>query len=68
MSQADHSVGLCAQCAWCHRINTAHGSTFFLCRRAETDPAFTRYPRLPVVRCDGFVPAGVPKGAPARSK
>ncbi len=27
---------------------------FLLCRRSITDPAFPRYPRLPVVECAGF--------------
>jgi hypothetical protein len=27
---------------------------FFLCRLSATDPRFPKYPRLPVLRCDGF--------------
>jgi hypothetical protein len=27
---------------------------FSLCERSRTDPAFPRYPRLPVVECSGF--------------
>jgi hypothetical protein len=29
------------------------GSHFWRCERAETDPHFLRYPRLPVVKCKG---------------
>jgi hypothetical protein len=35
---------------------TARGSTFWLCRLAETDHRYPRYPTLPVVRCAGFEP------------
>lgn len=54
----DPRAGLCAVCAYCQSIRSARGSVFFLCRRAENDPQYNRYPRLPVVRCDGF--AGTP--------
>jgi hypothetical protein len=30
---------------------------FWLCRRSETDPAFPRYPALPVLACTGYEPA-----------
>jgi len=50
----DPAVGLCAQCLHSQRIRTARGSTFYLCRRAAIDPAFSRYPNLPVVQCAGF--------------
>jgi hypothetical protein len=31
-------------------------SRFWLCELSRTDPRFPRYPRLPVLRCDGFQP------------
>jgi 3-isopropylmalate/(R)-2-methylmalate dehydratase large subunit len=37
-------------------ITSARGSTFYLCRMSFADPAFPRYPPLPVVTCGGFVP------------
>lgn len=49
----DPAVGLCACCRFGHRIVSARGSVFFLCRRAAADPAYVRYPRLPVIRCLG---------------
>ncbi|HZR80120.1 MAG TPA: hypothetical protein VFD92_03400 [Candidatus Binatia bacterium] len=52
--------GLCAGCAHARRIASARGSTFWLCGLAERDPAFPRYPRLPVVACRGWVPAEPP--------
>jgi len=29
---------------------------FRLCERSATDPAYPRYPALPVLRCPGFEP------------
>ena len=37
------------------------GSVFVLCERSRVDPAFPRYPRLPVLACSGFDPAGGPR-------
>lgn len=54
MADAESAAGLCARCRQCRRITNARGSTFFRCHRAETDPAFARYPRLPVRTCLGF--------------
>jgi hypothetical protein len=50
----DPQVGLCAACAHCRRLTSARSSTFYLCRRAEEDPAYRRYPSLPVLRCPGY--------------
>ena len=36
------------------RIESRRGSAFYLCGRAETDPAYARYPRLPVRECPGY--------------
>ena len=48
--------GLCGNCRMARRITTAKGSTFFYCTRADADPAYVRYPRLPVLACPGFSP------------
>ena len=50
--QAD--AGLCAACAHVQIITSSRGSTFYLCRLAAVDPRFPRYPRLPVLKCEGF--------------
>ena len=47
-------VGLCAECAHGRRVVSGRGSVFWLCRRADGDSAFPRYPRLPVLRCAGY--------------
>jgi len=47
-------IGLCAACRHVRIVQSAHGSTFYLCRLAETDARFARYPRLPVMKCAGY--------------
>ena len=50
-------IGLCLTCRHVRVVQNAHSSTFYLCRRAEDDARFARYPRLPVLRCAGYEPA-----------
>jgi hypothetical protein len=47
-------IGLCAACRHSRVVQSARGSTFYLCRRAESDARFAKYPRLPVLRCAGY--------------
>jgi hypothetical protein len=35
-------------------VRNTRGSTFSLCRRSRVDPAYPRYPRLPVLECPGY--------------
>lgn len=44
--------GLCRTCE--HLRFAASRSVFVRCGLADTDPAFPRYPPLPVVRCAGY--------------
>jgi hypothetical protein len=46
--------GLCPECAFARRIESARGSQFVLCERSRTDAAFPKYPRLPVIACEGY--------------
>ncbi len=46
-------AGLCETCAHLQVVRNTRGSTFFLCRRSREDPAYPRYPRLPVLECRG---------------
>ena len=50
--------GLCGACHHGRRIETVRGSVFWLCDRSATDPAYPRYPSLPVLACPGFEPTG----------
>jgi hypothetical protein len=45
--------GLCATCVHL-RLIASPRSVFVRCGLAATDPAFPRYPALPVVRCAGY--------------
>jgi len=46
-------AGLCANCVHARRIESARGSIFYLCGRSASDPAFPKYPQLPVIECAG---------------
>jgi hypothetical protein len=54
----DRRVGLCADCSRVRVIQSARGSEFYLCQRAEQDARFAKYPRLPVLACGGFEAQG----------
>lgn len=47
-------AGLCADCLHAKRIVSAKGSVFWLCGLSEQDPRFPKYPRLPVLACEGY--------------
>jgi hypothetical protein len=47
-------IGLCLNCAHARKIDSARGSSFYLCALSESDPAFPKYPRLPVIQCSGY--------------
>lgn len=59
--------GLCRACRNSRLVRSARGSTFWLCELSRVDPAFPRYPPLPVVRCSGFTVAVVDRGADAQA-
>ena len=50
------SIGLCATCLHMREIVSDRGSVFYRCSLADADPAFPKYPRLPVLKCSGFQP------------
>lgn len=43
--------GLCPGCAHVRFVRSGKGSTFLLCRKAETDPRYPKYPPQPVRSC-----------------
>ena len=50
-------AGLCDSCSHQQIIRNTRGSEFSLCLRSRSEPErFARYPRLPVLRCDGWEP------------
>ncbi|HVR97855.1 MAG TPA: hypothetical protein VMW27_14650 [Thermoanaerobaculia bacterium] len=48
-------AGLCASCVHL-RVVASKRSVFVRCGLAEVDPAFPKYPRLPVMACPGYTP------------
>ena len=48
-------IGLCASCENVRRITSDRGSQFYLCELSKTDPRFPKYPRLPVLKCSGYI-------------
>jgi hypothetical protein len=55
---AGPTAGLCDTCVHQRLVTTTRGSSFSLCERSRTDPAYPRYPRLPVTACPGHQPVG----------
>jgi hypothetical protein len=47
--------GLCADCRHLELVSSPR-SVFARCGRSRTEPAFPRYPALPVRSCAGFEP------------
>jgi len=61
MPEVDNkAIGLCTDCT--HRTEqvSSKGSIFIRCLLAESDPQFMKYPRLPVLQCDGYEPQADP--------
>jgi hypothetical protein len=54
--QISPHVGLCASCQHVKIIQSSKGSFFIMCGRAKTDPRFSKYPVLPMMRCPGYEP------------
>jgi len=52
--ELERAVGLCGNCRWSRRSTNRRGSVFWLCRRAAIDERYAKYPRLPVVECEGY--------------
>jgi hypothetical protein len=48
--------GLCRDCRHSRRIESDRGSVFFRCDLSLKNPAFPKYPRLPVRECSGYQP------------
>jgi hypothetical protein len=51
-------AGLCDDCVHQRIVRNTRGSVFSLCERSRDDPAYPRYPRLPVLECPGHEPRG----------
>jgi hypothetical protein len=47
-------AGLCGSCLHARVVRSDRGSTFIRCALSAIDPAFPRYPVLPVLACPGY--------------
>jgi len=52
------AAGLCDTCRHQRVVPNTRGSVFSMCLRSREDPAYPRYPRLPVLECAGHEPRG----------
>lgn len=52
----ERPLGLCSTCIHQKLIRSGRGSVFSMCLRHRTDPAYPKYPRLPVQACPGHEP------------
>ena len=57
------SPGLCERCRFGRTVRGAR-SIFWRCGRADAEPAYPRYPTLPVLSCPGYAPSGAPGAEP----
>jgi hypothetical protein len=47
-------AGLCCECLHARVVRSDRGALFYQCSRSAADPAYPKYPRLPVLVCRGF--------------
>jgi hypothetical protein len=66
MAPARPQAGLCDSCRHQRLVPNTRGSVFSLCERSRIEPAYPRYPRLPVLSCPGFEPGRPPDPEPPR--
>jgi hypothetical protein len=48
-------VGLCLDCLHAKQVEGKEDTFYFLCELSFTNRTFPKYPRLPVLRCPGYV-------------
>lgn len=53
-SRRTPGAGLCDSCRFQRKVRNTRGSCFSLCERSREDPAYPRYPRVPVLNCAGY--------------
>ncbi len=54
MRPRDPSLGLCGSCRYRREVIGRQGAMYVLCRRAESDSNYPKYPRVPMLRCAGY--------------
>ncbi len=61
------TAGLCARCMHARTVQNPRGSVFILCELSFSNPQFAKYPRLPILVCEGFAEDTAHKATPASS-
>ncbi|MCY4509637.1 MAG: hypothetical protein OXG35_22135 [Acidobacteria bacterium] len=52
-------VGLCLHCRHARAVRSRTDQDYYRCGRSDDDGRYSKYPRLPMLSCDGYEP-GVP--------
>jgi len=47
-------MNLCPRCRHHNDIHNDRGSVFLMCMRSFAEPEYPKYPRLPVLACQGY--------------
>jgi hypothetical protein len=47
-------AGLCAECANARVVESSRGSIFLRCELSRSDSRFAKYPKLPMLSCNGY--------------
>lgn len=47
-------TGLCSTCIHAKEMRNDRASVFLLCLLSKADPRYPKYPRLPVLHCEGY--------------
>jgi hypothetical protein len=50
---AEPPPGLCGDCRRARILTSSGGAAYYQCLKAETDPRYEKWPRLPVLSCAG---------------
>jgi len=54
-------IGLCPTCVHSKEMRNDRSSVFLFCLLSKSDPRYPKYPRLPVLRCEGYQENPCPK-------
>ena len=60
-------VGLCLHCRHARVVRSRTDQDYYRCGRSDHDGRYSKYPRLPVLSCDGYEP-GEPRPSPPASR
>ena len=59
-TEREGRVGLCPGCPHVRVVRSRTNQDYYRCERSTADARYPKYPRLPVLRCDGYDPVEPP--------